>query len=662
MRTMQRVGRWIGLALLSIGFTGGATVAAMAAPADNGACLGCHGSNSQKIEIPGPDGKPRALKVFAPDAFSAGEHGKLQCVSCHTTIKESPESGAGHQKDSASVRPAGCPDCHQRLWDEAVKNNTADSRPGLRKVVANIEAYKKSFHARPGKDDKSKPLATCDNCHNTHTFHVPPPGSAVHVKWRQSIPKFCGECHSEQLETYTDSVHGKEVLGKGNEKAAVCADCHTSHAITNTSAESFKLSVTATCGNCHSAQYKSYKATFHGQISSLGYGYTAKCYNCHGSHGVQRVKDPASKAHADNRMETCKECHNGKKAVAAPASFASFQPHATTDNFARYPQVWLAFKLMVGLLLGTFGFFWLHTALWFYREFKERKAQTLRPHVKVEALPQDQQGKHFRRFSGIWRLAHITFALSLMILTLTGMPLFYAEAPWASWVMNALGGPRTAGTIHRAAAIVFAGVFFWHLFYVALYLWRNRKTFRIFGPTSLVPGLQDLTDIIAMFKWFFGLAPRPVFDRWTYWEKFDYWAPFWGVTIIGVSGLIMWLPHLTGTLLPGWVFNVAAIFHGEEAFLAVVFLFTVHFFNNHFRPEKFPVDVVMFTGTLSLEHVMREHPLEYKRLKESGELDKYIVDAPSAPMTLASKILGFTLISFGLTLLFGVAVGFFGSL
>jgi cytochrome b subunit of formate dehydrogenase len=176
----------------------------------------------------------------------------------------------------------------------------------------------------------------------------------------------------------------------------------------------------------------------------------------------------------------------------------------------------------------------------------------------------------------------------------------------------------------------------------------------------MIPNLQDGRDMLAMFKWFFGKGERPVFDRWTYWEKFDYWAPFWGVTIIGVSGLMMWLPNITGALLPGWVFNVAAIFHGEEAFLAVVFLFTVHFFNNHFRPDKFPVDIVMFTGTMSMGHFRREHALQYQRLLDSGELEQHLVDAPSAPMTLGAKLLGFTLIAIGLTLLTGVALGFFG--
>jgi hypothetical protein len=165
-----------------------------------------------------------------------------------------------------------------------------------------------------------------------------------------------------------------------------------------------------------------------------------------------------------------------------------------------------------------------------------------------------------------------------------------------------------------------------------------------------------------MFKWFLGMAPRPVFDRWTYWEKFDYWAPFWGVAIIGGSGAMLWFPTVTASFLPGWVFNVATIFHGEEALLAALFLFTVHFFNNHFRPDKFPLDTVMFTGAVSLEEFSREHTIEYKRLVETGELAKYLVDAPTRPMALGARILGFTLLTFGLILLILVVTGFIGSI
>ena len=38
-----------------------------------------------------------------------------------------------------------------------------------------------------------------------------------------------------------------------------------------------------------------------------------------------------------------------------------------------------------------------------------------------------------------------------------------------------------------------------------------------------------------------------------------------------------------------------------------------------------------------------------------------LVDAPSQPMTLGSKILGFTLITIGLILLILVIIGFFGA-
>jgi hypothetical protein len=94
--------------------------------------------------------------------------------------------------------------------------------------------------------------------------------------------------------------------------------------------------------------------------------------------------------------------------------------------------------------------------------------------------------------------------------------------------------------------------------------------------------------------------------------------------------------------------------------LAAVFLFTVHFFNNHFRPDKFPIDTTMFTGAVSLEELKREHTLEYERLVASGELERYRVPAPSPIFARGSRVLGFTLITIGLILLTLVAIGFIG--
>jgi cytochrome b subunit of formate dehydrogenase len=315
---------------------------------------------------------------------------------------------------------------------------------------------------------------------------------------------------------------------------------------------------------------------------------------------------------------------------------------------------------MLLLLGGTFSFFWTHSALWFFREYRDLKQHKNRPHVRAEAL-QNGDGKpvvYYSRWPAIWRLAHLCFAICTIMLVLTGMTLFNSQLSLASSISHLFGGPRVTGNVHRFFAIGFVGIFFWHIAYIFLRIGKNWKTFQWFGPDSMIPNLNDLNDAIGMFKWFFGLAPKPQLDRFTYWEKFDYWAPFWGVTIIGGSGAMLWFKGFVATYLPGWVFNVATIFHGEEAVLAAGFLFTVHFFNNHWRPEKFPLDILMFTGKMPLEEFKREHLVEYKRLVADGELDKFLVDAPSRPMTVASTALGFTLMGAGLFLLVFVLYGF----
>jgi cytochrome b subunit of formate dehydrogenase len=323
--------------------------------------------------------------------------------------------------------------------------------------------------------------------------------------------------------------------------------------------------------------------------------------------------------------------------------------------------MWIASKFMIGLLAGVFMFFWTHAALWFYREYKDREQGKNKLYVQTAELPQEE-GKYFRRFPALWRLAHLVGALSIMLLVLTGMTVLYADSYWAPTVITLLGGPKSAAILHRSGAAAFMVVFFGHLIYFAVHIGRNWRTFKWFGPDSLMPNWQDFKDAAAMFRWFFGRGPRPRFDRWTYYEKFDYWAPFWGMFIIGVSGLMLWFPAATASVFPGWVFNVGTIIHGEEAFLAAVFLFTVHYFNCHFRPDKFPQDIVMFTGAVPLEEFRREHALEYKRLLEDGRLEQYLVDAPSVPMTRLSKILGASLIIIGLSLLVLVLTGFLGNL
>jgi cytochrome c551/c552/cytochrome b subunit of formate dehydrogenase len=624
-----------------------AAAAPASMPLTKDVCLSCHGNEG--FSTTRADGKPRPLHV-TKDRFEYSVHGKRECVECHKDITEIPHRpGVAHR--------VSCITCHETLWKSLEENRSTEyKRLGV--VADNIQRYLRSVHARPSSEDQSRTNATCYNCHDAH--YVYPLGSTGRADWRLNIPNVCGKCHTKERELYATSVHGREVLKSGNPAAAVCSDCHTTHDIESPAKEATKLVIVKNCGNCHRESFRTYTQTYHGQVHKLGYTYTAKCYDCHGSHTIQRVSDPASRVHPDNRLQTCQTCH-----VRASAGFVTFQPHASTHDRERYPVMFWVSKFMIALIVSVFLFFWTHCLLWFYREYRDRKEGKTYPHITTASLPPRLQeaakGKHYRRFGPVWRTAHLFFALSLMTLALTGMAAFYSETTWAANVVRWLGGPWVAALIHRVAAVTILSIFLAQIVYFLIRLAPRWRDFDWFSHRSLVPGPQDVRDIIAMFRWFFGKGPRPVFGRWSYWERFDYWAPFWGLAVVGGSGLMLWFKEATAAVWPGWMFNVATLAHGEEAFLAICFLFTVHFFNNHFRPDKLPPpDIVMFTGTMSLEDFAREHTVEYRELVASGEIEKHLVDVPSRAMTLGSRILGLCLLAVGLTILTLVLIGFIG--
>jgi cytochrome b subunit of formate dehydrogenase len=246
-------------------------------------------------------------------------------------------------------------------------------------------------------------------------------------------------------------------------------------------------------------------------------------------------------------------------------------------------------------------------------------------------------GRYYRRFTRTERIMHVLLMLSFVGLALTGLPLLFSDKPWASVLARLLGGFEVAGAIHRTSAFVMLVLFASHIIVVIRRAIVNKDLVGVlWGPDSMVPQPQDAVDLYNHFKWFLGLGPRPQFDRWTYWEKFDYWAVFWGMAIIGGSGLLLWFPVFFAKLLPGWVFNIATLVHGEEALLAVGFIFTIHFFNGHLRPEKFPMDTVIFTGRISEDELRHERAVEYERLLREGRLATKEAPAP----TLESRAFG----------------------
>lgn len=260
--------------------------------------------------------------------------------------------------------------------------------------------------------------------------------------------------------------------------------------------------------------------------------------------------------------------------------------------------------------------------------------------------------KQFLRFTRLNRVLHIVMIVSFMSLALTGMTLKFSYTKWAAVLSHLFGGYESAGYIHRLAAVFMFGIFFAHVLDLVNMKKRERKSWRkmIFGPDSMMFNKKDLHDFIGSVKWFLGKGPRPKFGRWTYWEKFDYFAVFWGIFVIGSTGLTLWFPELFTLVMPGYFLNIATIIHSDEALLAVGFIFTVHFFNTHLRPEKFPMDIVVFTGRMSLEEFKHDKPLEYEELVKNGKLNDYLVEQYQPIVIRAVRVFGWTALTIGFSI------------
>ena len=282
---------------------------------------------------------------------------------------------------------------------------------------------------------------------------------------------------------------------------------------------------------------------------------------------------------------------------------------------------------------------------------KTGPSDTSSPAAEGAGTIQGEEGSGFvLRFHRYDRMLHGCLMASFLTLALTGIPLLFPQAPWASTLANLLGGYRVTGVLHRMAAITLMLVFFTHLFRLGHRLLVRKDYGLLWGPRSLVPQPVDLIQILQHFRWFVGLGPRPHFDRYSYWEKFDYWSVFWGMAIIGTSGLMLWFPAIFARVLPGWIFNIALVIHGEEALMAMVFIFTVHFFNGHLRPDKFPMDLVIFTGRVSVKELKHERPAEYERLVAEHGLEKVLTNPPSRGLTNAGRLVGSIAVCIGLSI------------
>jgi len=290
-------------------------------------CYNCHGQRGAKRYI------DRAL-------FEQSVHGFLECAKCHIDVTGFPHKNASK---------VSCGICHF-LGREGAPAEQA-------------RQYKLSVHGRASAAGNAAAPA-CQTCHGSH--YIFPPADRRSSTHRTKIPGLCSQCHPREFEEYGKSIHARE-LEKGDKKAPTCFDCHLEHLTPPTGEDQWKLALIKQCGGCHTEQMATYRKTYHGKVTQLGYATVATCADCHGSHGIVAVTDAASPLSSRNILATCRKCH-----PKATAGFTKFYAHGEEKDRNKYPILYYTWLFMTVLLVSVFAFFLTHTFLWAYRSLKER--------------------------------------------------------------------------------------------------------------------------------------------------------------------------------------------------------------------------------------------------------------------------------------------------
>ena len=584
---------------------------------DNSECLGCHGNKISERK------------------FAQSVHGANSCNSCHLNITDIGEHVMA-KGAKIHAEPLTCHLCHKKEASEHYASAHFINDVQCKDCHADIHEM------TPWKGDKTRVIQKCTTCHAD--------------------------------DGYLESVHGKAVLA-GNRDSATCSDCHGLHKVPllkgdDPQALAFRKEFhTEVCQKCHGDREmmgrnkvfliatQTYYGSYHGKVERLGYPtLVAGCADCHGFHSILPPENPKSTISKERLLETCGKCH-----LRANANFVQWVTHAARNDRKRDPVSYWTFVIMTSLLVWIFEAFWLHTLLWWRKDFWERRELRAKGFFFPQVAKPEEAGHIYRRFSSFDIVLHLTMMVTFLALVITGLPLKFSQAPWATGLMHFLGGAGTAGLVHRVCATLTFTYLGTTILYIIYFLFLKKipgnpnLLQRLLGPDSLCPRRKDIWDIIGMIQWFFDRGPKPQFDRWTYWEKFDFLGVFFGMFAIGFSGLMLWFPEFFTRFLPGRVLNVATIVHSDVALLISGFIFTVHFFNTHLRPSKFPIDTVIFTGRLPQYQLVEERPEQYRRLVAEERLETYRDRYPGVVTDLFSMVMGFAMLGISLFCIFLIA-------
>ena len=656
---------------------------ALAAPAVGQtapACERCHSSREFLARAAGGAAVSESLVVLR-GALARDRHLGVPCATCHSRATAFPhEPGAARRVDcahchiaqdtlwrtsvhgprSGAAARARCQDCHgSHSPPIAGFMRTAEGRAAMRAACTRCHADA----VRDAMQDVHADSVSCTRCHGEHDVRPVPDPATYGIDL--ALSRTCSQCHPDQAASWRRDVHGTTAAAQADsaappaQAAATCVSCHGVHGILRADDPAFRTGVVDNCSRCHPHYATTFRDSYHGQATTVGSRAAAKCEDCHTPHDIRRAGDPQSSVSAANRLATCRRCHTD-----ASGRFAGYLPHADPKDRTADPLLFWVWAFMNSVLVGTMVVWGSHALVWFVRNWVERRKRLAEILAHGGQVPMDSAlrggAPYVWRFNRVFRVIHALIVVTFFVLVTTGLPLRFSCAAWAPGLMSLLGGAEMAGRLHRYTGLVMFGYFVMYVVYMTVRLWRApRKMDLLYGPNSILPAVKDLRDVIAMMRYFFAKGPHPRFGRFSYMEKFDYFAEAWGVFAIGFTGLMLWFPEFFGRFFPGILFNVAIIVHSWEAMIATAFIFTIHFFNVHLRPEKWPLDAVMFTGRASLEYMLEEHPLVAERIAAhvyaAPVSHKAVADEPAPPpaawVNFLGAFVGLFLLGWGLLLI-----------
>ncbi len=543
------------------------------------------------------------------EALAAGASRSPSCVNCHGAHNIVPTES----EESALFKTKEARQCLQCHLDDPETVRQVGISAGF------IASYETSVHGMAISSGNLM-AATCSDCHGSHDLKKSDDPSSRMSKW--SIAETCSYCHFDAAAVFNESIHGKALI-QGIADAPTCTDCHGEHQIYASSDPRSRVAPKnvseQVCAACHNSaqlnekyglaadRFNSYSDSYHGLATRAGAAEVANCASCHGIHNIKPASDPESTIHKNNLPATCGRCHLG-----ANENFARGAVHIISRPDSKASALYWIRIIYIALILVIIGSMLLHNLLDFMKKSRRRLAVR-----RGEVIPERHGKAQYVRMTLDERIQHAVVLVSFTLLAVTGFMLRHPDSWWVVPIRRLSDSFfEVRSIIHRIAGAVIIAISLYHFFYIS-FTRRGKQLMRDIKP--------KWSDVVGAWKNIFYIAglsrKKPRFDRFGYVEKIEYWALFWGIVIMSLTGILLLFENFSIGLFTKLGWDIARAIHFYEACLASLAIVVWHFYFVIFNPDVYPMNTTWITGKISEEQMEEEHPLELDRIKRQAPDD-----------------------------------------